>query len=130
MQVGTRFIATEECLAHADYKRAIVAASAEDIVLSERITGVPVAVIATPHVKRVGTKAGWLAKRMLAHPKGKHYARMYYSLKSIWQLKNASHRGSSYRDYFQAGRSVQGIHRVERVGDVVRRFAVAADELR
>ncbi len=129
VQMGTRFIATEECSAHDDYKRAILAAKADDIVLSERITGVPVAVIATPHVLRSGTKAGWLAKRMLAHRKGKHYARLYYSLKSIWQLKNASLRGASYRDYFQAGRSVEGIHSIESAGQVVRRFAAAADRL-
>src|SRR3954469_5388942 len=40
-QLGTRFIATVECGAHDDYKEAIVAAGPEDIVLTERVTGVP-----------------------------------------------------------------------------------------
>ncbi len=43
-QLGTRFIATSECKAHADYKHAIVDAHAQDIVLSEKITGVPVSI--------------------------------------------------------------------------------------
>src|ERR1700730_1323980 len=40
-QLGTRFIATNECGAHDDYKQAIVRASESDIVLTERVTGVP-----------------------------------------------------------------------------------------
>src|SRR5690349_7072803 len=44
-QLGTRFIATPECNAHPDYKKAIIASTSQDIVLTERLTGVPVAVI-------------------------------------------------------------------------------------
>ncbi len=124
-QLGTRFIATRECNAHDDYKRAIVEAKARDIVLTEKISGVPVAVIETPYIRKVGTKAGFLMKRLLRHPKAKHYARMYYSLKSIWQLKQASLEGMTYKDYFQAGKSVEGIDAVESARDVVRRFAEA-----
>ncbi len=127
VQMGTRFIATRECKAHSDYKQAIVDAEEEDIVLSDRISGVPVAVIRTPYVERVGTKAGFLAKRMLRHPKLKHYVRSYYSLRSVWQLKRASVEGGGYKDYWQAGRSVGGIEAVESAADIVQRFAVALD---
>ena len=126
VQMGTRFIATEECLAHNDYKQAIVRARADDIVLTDMISGVPVAVIKTPYVEKVGTKAGPVARRLLKHPKAKHWIRMIYTLKSAWQLKRASLQGLSYKDYFQAGRSVEGIHRVEPAGEIVRRFAEAA----
>ncbi|HEY8429740.1 MAG TPA: nitronate monooxygenase, partial [Sandaracinaceae bacterium] len=101
-QLGTRFIATTECRAHDDYKQAILRAREDDIVLTEKISGVPVAVIRTPYVERVGTKAGWLAKRMLRHPRAKHWMRALYSLKGIWELRRASLAGSAYRDYFQA----------------------------
>ncbi|MCA9681048.1 MAG: nitronate monooxygenase [Myxococcales bacterium] len=124
-QLGTRFIATSECRAHDDYKRAIVGAQARDIVLTERISGVPVAVIETDYVRSVGTKAGPVARRLLRHPKAKHWMRTYYSLRSLWQLKNASLQGTNYRDYFQAGRSVDGIHAVESAGAIVERFAAA-----
>ena len=50
VQLGTRFIATEECKAHNDYKKAICDAKPEDIVLTERISGVPVAIIKTPFI--------------------------------------------------------------------------------
>ena len=52
VQMGTRFIATEECQASAPYKKAIVDSGEEDIVLTERLTGVPVAVINTPYVQK------------------------------------------------------------------------------
>ncbi len=126
VQLGTRFIATTECKAHNDYKQAIVRAKADDIVLTEKISGVPVAVINTPYVEKLGTKANFIARRLLQHPKYKHYMRMFYSLKSIWQLKRASLKGISYKDFFQAGKSVDGIDKVESAGDIVNRFADAA----
>ncbi len=127
-QLGTRFIATAECRAHSDYKSAIVGAEARDIVLTERISGVPVAVIETDYVRRIGTKAGPVARWMLQHPKAKHWIRAYYSLRSLRQLKNASLEGTRYKDYFQAGRSVEGIEAVESAGAVVERFAAALAE--
>jgi nitronate monooxygenase len=125
VQMGTRFIATTECKAHDDYKRAIVDAQVSEVVLTEKISGVPVAVIETPYVKQTGTKAGFVMKRVLRHPKLKHYGRMYYTLKSVWQLKKASLEGGTYKDYWQAGKSVDGIHAVEPAGAIVRRFADA-----
>lgn len=126
VQMGTRFIASAECKAHADYKQAILGAKAKDIVLTEKISGVPVAVIKTPYVEAMGTKASWIGRKMLRHPKGKHYMRMFYSLRSLWQLKRASLEGAGYKDYFQAGQSVEGIHQIEGAGEIIERFARAA----
>jgi len=128
VQLGTRFIATTECRAHGDYKQAILRARPEDIVLTERISGVPVAVIKTPYIEKVGTQASPLMKRALRHPKLKHYARMYYSVKSVFELRRASLQGVSYRDFFQAGKSVAGIDAIEPAGAIVRRFAAAAQQ--
>jgi nitronate monooxygenase len=128
VQLGTRFIATRECRAHDDYKQAILRAREQDIVLTDKISGVPVAVINTPYIARVGTRANPIMRRLLRHPKAKHYARMYYSLKSVWQLKRASLAGMSYKDYFQAGKSVETIEAIEPAGDIVRRFAAAASQ--
>lgn len=121
-QLGTRFIATTECAASDAYKAAIVAAGESDIVLSERLTGVPVAVIDTPVIRRMGTRAGPLARWMLRGRRTKHWMRNIYALKSLWQLKR-SLRGDV--EYWQAGRSVSGIHGVEAAGAIVRRFADA-----
>jgi nitronate monooxygenase len=125
VQMGTRFIATKDCKAHADYKQAIVEAKARDIVLTEKLSGVPVAVINSPYVQRVGTKAGFIAKRMLRHPRAKHWMRAIYSMKSLWELKRSSLRGTSYADYFQAGKSVENVDGIESARDIVERFAAA-----
>jgi nitronate monooxygenase len=128
VQLGTRFIASKECRAHDDYKQAIVKAKSADIVLTDKISGVPVAVIKTPYIDKIGTKAHPIMRQLLRHPKAKHYARMYYTFKSIWQLKKASLQGMNYKDYFQAGKSVDGIHAIEPAGEIVRRFAEVASE--
>jgi nitronate monooxygenase len=127
-QLGTRFIATPECHASAAYKRAILRATEADIVLSERITGVPVAVIRTPFVERMGLKAGPIARWMLRGRKRKHWMRTIYALKSLWQLKKASLDESGERDYWQAGKSAGKITEIEPAGEIVRRFAERAIE--
>ncbi len=126
VQLGTRFIATPECTAHADYKRAIVEADEDDIVLTERVTGVPLAVIRTPYVERVGTKAGPIARWLLRHRRTKHLMRTLYALNSAWRLKRSHVSGPSSRDYWQAGKSVSAITGIEPAGEIVRRFAAAA----
>jgi len=126
VQMGTRFIATRECGASDAYKRAIVAAQEQDIVLSERITGVPVSVIATPTVRRLGLKAGFMARWLLRGRKTKHLMRTLYTLRSLWQLKQASLDTTGDKDYWQAGKSVAGIHAIEPAGEIIRRYAAAA----
>jgi nitronate monooxygenase len=125
VQLGTRFIATEECHAGAGYKQAIVDADASDVVLTERITGVPVAVLDTPSVRRLGTKAGPFARWMLRRRRTRHWMRTFYGLRSLWKLKRGLHRDAPERDYWQAGRSVAGVRRVEPAGEIVRRFSAA-----
>lgn len=127
-QLGTRFIATPECTAHADYKQAILDAREEDIVLTERVSGVPLAVIRNAYVERVGTRAGPIARWMLRGRRTKHWMRTLYALRSVMQLKRASLRGASSADFWQAGRSVAVIHSIEPAGAIVRRFAAAARE--
>jgi nitronate monooxygenase len=124
-QLGTRFIATTECTAHADYKQAIVSAGEQDIVLSEKISGVPVSVIKTPYIESVGTRAGSLAKWMLRGRRTKHWMRTIYSLQSIWKLKRASLQGMQYKDIFQAGKSVAGVRAVQSATDIVAEYAQA-----
>jgi nitronate monooxygenase len=129
VQLGTRFIATTECRASDAYKQAILKADESDIVLTERITGVPVSVINTPFIQRMGTRAGPLARRMLRGRRTKRLMRSIYAIKSLWQLKHASLDESGEKDYWQAGKSVAGIHQIEPAGDIVRRFAAAAARL-
>lgn len=126
VQLGTRFIATTECNADAAYKNAIVRATARDIVLTERLTGVPVSVIRTPYVERLGTTIGPLSRRLFRGRRTKHWMRTLYGLRSLWQLKRSSIEGRN-QDYWQAGRSVDHIHAITSAADVVAQFAEAFD---
>ncbi len=125
VQVGTRFIATAECRASEAYKAAIVGAGEADIVLTERLTGVPVSVINTPYVQRVGTRAGALARWMLRGRRTKRWMRAIFALRAAGRLKRSLLRESETEDYWQAGKSVVGIHAVAPAAEVVRRFAHA-----
>jgi nitronate monooxygenase len=125
VQMGTRFIATTECRAHDSYKQALVAASPADIVLTERVTGVPLAVIRTPYVDQVGTRAGPIARWLLRGRRTKHFMRTLYTVRSAFRLRRASLDGNSSKDYWQAGKSVAGIDAVEPTATIIRRFAAA-----
>jgi nitronate monooxygenase len=124
-QLGTRFIASQECLASTVYKQAIVDSNESDIVLSERITGIPVSVINTDYIKRSGLKSGWLARWMLSGNRTKHWMRTIYALKSIWQLKKSSLDESGKHDYWQAGKSVAGINSIETCDTIIQNLISA-----
>ena len=123
-QLGTRFIASTECRASDAYKQAVVDADESDIVLSEKITGVPVAVINTEYIRRSGTRLGRFARWMLAGERRKHWMRLFYGIKSIWQLKRASLDEQRQHDYWQAGKSVAGIDRIESCQRIVEQLLV------
>lgn len=127
VQLGTRFIATDECTASDAYKRAIVDAVEEDIVLTERLTGVPVAVIRNAYIDKLGTDAGAFAKWMLKGRRTKHWMRTWFALNSVRRLKKSLKSERVSTDYWQAGRSVAGIHDIRPAGQIVREFAAALD---
>lgn len=121
-QLGTRFIASQECRASDAYKQAVIDAGEADIVLSERVTGIPVSVINTDFIKRRGTRMGWFSRWMLGGRRTKHWMRLYYGLKSIWQLKHSSLDEKGEKDYWQAGKSVGGIDSVENCQTIMQRL--------
>jgi nitronate monooxygenase len=128
-QLGTRFIASMECNAHPDYKQAIVQAQERDIVLTERLTGVPVAMIGTPHIDRAGTRAGRIARWLLRGPRTRHWMRTFYTLQSVRRLKHTAIRRMDYRSCYQAGKSVGSITDVQPVAAIVAEFAGALRSL-
>ncbi len=122
VQMGTRFIATTECTAHEEYKRAILKAKANDIVMTTRVTGVPLAVIKTAFVEKVGLETPWLVRRLLQGRKTKHWVRLYYSLRSIIKLKKSNFKPLSTKDFWQAGKSVEKIDSIVSARQVIADF--------
>ena len=125
VQMGTRFIATPECQVHDSYRRAIVDAEAEDIVLTDKLSGVPCAVIRTEVVDRLGAKSTGLARWLLKNRHTKHWMRTFYAVRALRSLKRSALRGLGNKDVWQAGKSVAGVHEVLPVAEIVRRCAEA-----
>jgi nitronate monooxygenase len=89
------------------------------------VTGVPLSVINTPYIERMGTAAGPIGRFMLKGRRTKHLMRAIYSLRSAWTLKEASIRGASSSDCWQAGKSVASIESIEPAAAIVKRLAAA-----
>lgn len=128
VQMGTRFIATPECTAAQPYKDAILDSDEDDIVLTERVTGVPLSVIETPYIERLGTEAGPIARWMLKGRWRKRLMRTIYALWSGWRLKQSSYDESGEKDFWQAGRSVAGIHEIKPVAEIIDELVAAGRE--
>jgi nitronate monooxygenase len=125
VQLGTRFIATPECQTNQAYKDAIVASTEADIMLTERLTGVPVSVIANDYIRRLGGKVGPFGRWMLKGRKTKHWMRTWFALNSVRKLKSGMNKSSGEGEYWQAGKSVAGIHEIKPAGEIVKEFAEA-----
>ncbi len=122
VQMGTRFIASSECSAHQSYKQAILNASETDIVLSERITGVPVSVINSKYIQSKGLKPNIIERWLLKHRKFKYIMRTVLALKSLWALKRSLLDKNGDIDYWQAGKSVDKIDSILSVKEIISSF--------
>ena len=114
VQMGTRFVASNECNTLEDYKTAIVNASEEDIVSTTRLTGVPVSVIKSEGFRKDNS---WLFKKLLKS-RFKHKARMLLNLSSLFRskyfLKKSNGKNSKkIQSLYSAGKSVHTIHKIE-----------------
>ncbi len=112
VQMGTRFIATSECNSPDDYKQAIVDAKEEDIVWTNRLTGVPISVIRSEGYQQ---ENNWMMRKWLSS-RWKHSARMFLNLLSFTKLRRLEKgKGSTAKkkEFFSAGKSVETVHSVE-----------------
>jgi nitronate monooxygenase len=128
VQMGTRFIATTECMAKQDYKQAIVKANETDIVLTERVTGIPLSVIRTPFVDKIGTQIGPVTRFFFKHRLTKRLMRIWYGFTAVKQFKKIALHGGSSKDYWQAGKSVEHIYAIEPVDTIIKRFVQAVKQ--
>jgi len=126
VQLGTRFIVTQECTASELYKQAILDATEKDIVMTEKVTGVPVSIINTKDLKEKGTELSGFSKKMLKGKRSKYLMRMLLAIRSFRQLKASFQDNSKGPKYWQAGKSVAGCKSIETVDDIIQSFVKAA----
>lgn len=122
VQIGTRFIATNEATAGDDYKNAILNSSPEDIVMTLRLSGTPAAVINTPYIQKVGLDLNPLEKFLRKNPRTMKYAKL---LRVIWgskALEGAAHK-TTWKTVWTAGQGVGMIDGIKPAYDVMQQLA-------
>ncbi|MEO2013943.1 MAG: hypothetical protein ABGZ53_06180, partial [Fuerstiella sp.] len=58
------------------------------------------------------------ARKLLQGRRTKHWMRTFYAIMSAMKLKKSNLQGSGYKEFFQAGKSVETIDNVLSVADI------------
>ncbi|NNL16689.1 MAG: nitronate monooxygenase, partial [Flavobacteriaceae bacterium] len=90
ISVGSPFIASKEAGVTQEYKQACVDYGADDIVMTERISGTPCTVINTPYVQKIGTKQTWIESVLNKNKKLKKWVKMIRFSIGMNATKNAA----------------------------------------
>lgn len=106
VSVGSPFIASIEAGVTDDYKQACVDYGADDIVMTERISGTPCTVINTPYVQKIGTKATWLENLLNKNKKLKKWVKMVRFSIGMKATENAAKK-ATYKTVWVAGPSIE-----------------------
>lgn len=121
VSVGTRFIASREAQVTEDYKRAIVQASPEDIVLTTRVSGTPASVIKTPYIEKQGLELPWLVKKLKSLPQTKKYVTPLIHYMGMKGLEHAAEK-ATWKTVWSAGQSVGMIDDILPVRDIINKL--------
>lgn len=106
VSVGSPFIASLEANVTEEYKQACVDYGADDIVMTQRISGTPCTVINTPYVKKIGTKESWLESLLNRNKKLKKWVKMIrFSIGMNATTKAATQ--ATYKTVWVAGPSIE-----------------------
>lgn len=128
VSIGTRFIATHEAKASADYKQAIVNAKVSDIHKSIKMTGIPASVIRTPQVEAM-FKDPSLVEKLIFIIEKKNQGKTALSKK----LRKWSGLNWSWNNVWSAGESVGQVKDIKSceavMGELVQEIETAFKEL-
>jgi nitronate monooxygenase len=120
VQLGTRFLASKECIVTNNYKQAIVDSEEKDIVWTNKIAGNNSSVIKTKDIMRGGLRTGPIINFMLRNPKLKKYARMYLMNKGLKNYSKTTFDESI--KFWQAGKGVSGIKSIKSCADILKDY--------
>jgi len=104
--IGTRFIASKECMVNDDYKNAIVNSGMDDIVMTTKLSGTPCTIIDTPEAKKMGYTQSWFEKFLSNNPYTKKWFKMLVQYKGMKKLQD-SILPNNYKKLWCAGKSVE-----------------------
>ena len=118
VSIGTPFIATHESHVSDDYKQAIVDYGADDIVVTDRISGSKCTIINTPYVQSIGLKANRLEKFLFKNKWLKKYFKMFRWFKGTRMFEKSAF-AATYKTVWCAGPSLEGVDSIRHVSQVV-----------
>jgi nitronate monooxygenase len=121
VSIGSPFIASEEANISKEYKQACVDYGAEDIVVTQKISGTPCTVINTPYVQKVGTKETWLEKLLLRNKRMKKWVKLVRYLKGSSDVAQAAKK-VTYKTVWVAGPSIGHTKKIASAKTIVERF--------
>lgn len=121
VSVGSPFIASAEAPITEEYKQACVDFGAEDIVLTERISGTPCTVINTPYVQRIGTRSPWLERQLNKNRRLKKWVKMIRFHVGMKATEKAAQQ-ATYKTVWVAGPSIAHTKAVEPVRTIIGRL--------
>ena len=121
VSVGSPFIASVEANVTQEYKQACVDYGADDIVVTERISGTPCTVINTPYVQKIGTKATWIETLLNKNRKLKKWVKMIRFSIGMKATKNAAQK-ATYKTVWVAGPSIEHTKKILPTKDIVKRL--------
>lgn len=121
VSVGTRFIASREAEVDPAYKKAIVEASPEDIVLTTRVSGTPASVINTEYVQKMGTDLPLALQILKKNPLTKKYVVPLIHLLGMKALEQAAHK-PTWKTVWSAGQGSGLIHEILSCEDIMKKM--------
>jgi len=122
VQVGTRFIASNEATVGQEYKNAILNSAPEDIVLTSRISGTPAAVINTPFIQKMGLELPPFEKFLRGNKYTAKYAKLLRYMKGMNALDNAANE-VTWKTVWSAGQGVGLINDIKPVAEIMQTLA-------
>ncbi len=121
VSVGSPFIASTEANVTNEYKQACVDYGAEDIVVTERISGTPCTVINTPYVKKIGTKQSGIERILNKNKKLKKWVKMIRFSIGMKATKNAAKK-ATYKTVWVAGPSIEYTKSILPISAIINRL--------
>ncbi len=121
VSVGTIFIASEEAPVSEEYKQALIDYGANDIVLSNKLSGSPLTVINTPYVQQIGTRANFWERALKKHRRLRKYIKMLIAYRGMKKVEKAAF-SATYQTVWCAGPTIEYIEEIRPVKSIIARL--------
>lgn len=121
VSMGSRFIASKESSVDAEYKQGVVDAKMQDIMMTDKITGTPSAVIYNDFAKKIGLRQNALERFFSNFKLTKKYFKMLIQYRGMkWMEKSA--KPGTKDSLWMAGQSVELIDDILTCSNIVSRL--------